>query len=217
MYFNDLIVFGFSAIFADRRQVAPRLSLTNVVALNYLLWSEIFVSEEKQLRAVHLILDFDPISKIFQEVGHAIRAGGHRINRIDVSKLDFLARDNLPPVVLPVYWIPPPLTIPLQQVPPEATAAIEEEIASSRLSLEEEINQFCFEKEEGVPEKLVELLDFETESDRLSFAHPPKLVVTRIDSSSEEKEGMDLKKRPSLKGLIANRNKGGTSKDVPKT
>ena len=83
--------------------------------------------------------------------------------------------------------------------------------------MEEEINQFCFEKEEGVPEKLVELLDFETESDRLSFAHPPKLVVTRIDSSSEEKEGMDLKKRPSLKGLIANRNKGGTSKDVPKT
>ena len=103
MYFNYLIMFGFSAISADRRQVAPRLSLTNVVALNYLLWSEIFVSEEKQLRAVHLILDFDPISKIFQEVGHAIRAGGHRINRIDVSKLDFLARDNLPPVVLPVY------------------------------------------------------------------------------------------------------------------
>ena len=94
---------------------------------------------------------------------------------------------------------------------------MEEEIASSRLSLEEEINQFCFEKEEGVLEKLVELLDFETESDRLSFAHPPKLVVTRIDSSLEEKEGMDLKKRPSLKGLIANRNKGGTSKDVPKT
>ena len=103
MYFNYLIVFGFSAISADRRQVVPRLSLTNVVALNYLLWSEIFVSEEKQLRAVHLILDFDPISKIFQEVGHAIRAGGHRINRIDVSKLDFLARDNLPLVVLPVY------------------------------------------------------------------------------------------------------------------
>ena len=28
---------------------------------------------------------------------------------------------------------------------------------------------------------------------------------------------MDSKKRPSLKGLIANRNKGGTSKDVPRT
>ena len=30
-------------------------------------------------------------------------------------------------------------------------------------------------------------------------------------------EGRDLKKRSGLKGLIANRNRGGTSKDVPKT
>ena len=65
MDFNYLIVFGFSAIFADRSQVAPRLSLTNIAALNYLLRLEIFVSEDWQLRAVHLILDFDPISKIF--------------------------------------------------------------------------------------------------------------------------------------------------------
>ena len=28
---------------------------------------------------------------------------------------------------------------------------------------------------------------------------------------------MDLKRRPSLKGLMANRNKGGTLKDAPKT
>lgn len=28
---------------------------------------------------------------------------------------------------------------------------------------------------------------------------------------------MDLKQRPSLKGLMANRNKGSTSKDIPKT
>ena len=32
-----------------------------------------------------------------------------------------------------------------------------------------------------------------------------------------EEEGMDLKPRPSLKGLLANRNKGSTSKEVPKT
>ena len=89
-------------MFADKSHVAPRLSLTSVTALNYLLRSEIFVSEDGQLRAVHLILDFEPISKIFQEVGHAIRVGDPRINQIEVLKLEFLARDDLPPIVLPI-------------------------------------------------------------------------------------------------------------------
>ena len=80
-------MFCFSAIFVDKTHVAPRLSFTNVEALNYLLRSEIFASEDKLLRAVHLILDFEPISKIYQEVGHAIRAGDQRLARIDVSCL----------------------------------------------------------------------------------------------------------------------------------
>ena len=98
------------------------------------------MSEDRQLRAVHLILDFEPISRVFQEIGHAIRTGDPQINRIDVSKPDFLAREDLPPVRLPVQQIPPPLIIPLQQVPFEASVAVEEEIASSWLSLEEEID-----------------------------------------------------------------------------
>ena len=101
----------------DRRVVTPRLSHTNVAALNYLLQPEIFVSEDHQLQAVHLILDFEPISRVFQEIGHAIKAGDPRINRIDVFKLDFLAREDLPLVRLPAQKIPPPLMIPLQQVP----------------------------------------------------------------------------------------------------
>ena len=92
----------FLAVIADKGHIAPRLSLTNVAALNYLLRSEIFVSKDRQLRAVHLILDFDRISKTFQEIGHAIRAGDPRINRIDVSRPDFLAQDDLPPVKLPI-------------------------------------------------------------------------------------------------------------------
>ena len=117
----------FSRLFiANRRLVTPRLSYTNVAALNYLLQSEIFVSKDCQLRAVHLILDFEPISRVFQEIGHAIRAGDPRINRIDVSKPDFLAQEDLPPVRLPVQQIPPPLIIPLQQVPLEAPVAAEE-------------------------------------------------------------------------------------------
>ena len=53
------------------------------------------MSEDRQLQAIHLILDFKLISRVFQEIGHAIRAGDPRINRIDVSKLDFLAREDL--------------------------------------------------------------------------------------------------------------------------
>ena len=84
------------------------------------------MSKDRQLRAVHLILDFEPISRVFQEIGHAIRVGDPLINRIDVSKPDFLAREDLPPVKLPVQQIPPPLIIPLQQVPLEALVAAEQ-------------------------------------------------------------------------------------------
>ena len=89
------------------------------------------MSEDQQLRAVHLILDFEPISRTFQKISHAIRAGNPRINCIDVSKPDFLARDDLPPVKLPIQQILPLLIIPLQQVPLEAPVAAEEEIESS--------------------------------------------------------------------------------------
>ena len=83
-------------------------------------------------------MDFKPISRVFQEIGHAIRVGDPKIHRIDVSKPDFLAREDLPLVRLPVQQIPPPLLIPLQQVPLEAPVVAEEEIASSQLSLEKE-------------------------------------------------------------------------------
>ena len=49
----------------DKFLTNPKLSLINVPALNYLLRSEIFVNEDGQLRAVHLILDFEPISRSF--------------------------------------------------------------------------------------------------------------------------------------------------------
>ena len=41
--------------------------------------------------------------------------------------------------------------------------------------------------------------------------------MLRSDTSQEvEEEGMDLKQRSGLKGLMANRNKGQTARDVPK-
>ena len=130
------------------------------------------MSEDRQLRAVHLILDFEPISGVFQEIGHTISAGDPRIHRIDVSKPDFLACEDLSPVRLPVQQIPPPLIIPLQQVPLEALVAAEEEIASSQLSLEEEIDQFRFVKDVGPSKKLVDISDSETESINISSVHP---------------------------------------------
>ena len=218
MGFHKLTMALFSAVIVDRRHVAPRLSHTNVVALNYVLQSNIFMSEDQQLRAVHLILDFEPISKVFQEIGHAIREGDHRVNRIDVSRPDFLARDDLSPVRLPIHQIPPPLVIPLQQVPLEATVTVEEEIVSSRLSLEEKIDQFCFMEDEGAFEKPVDISDSETEYANLSSIHPKQLVIARINPESEkEEEAMDLKKIPGLKGLLASRNKGGSLKEAPKT
>ena len=50
-----------------------------------------FVSKDRQLRVVHLILDFEPILENFQEVSHAIKVGDLRLCRIDESVPGFLA------------------------------------------------------------------------------------------------------------------------------
>ena len=71
---------------------------------------------------------------------------------------------------------------------------------------------------EGASEKLVDISDFETEFVNLSSIHPKQLVIAQIDSEFEEEEkAMDLKKRPGLKGLLASKNKWGSSKEAPKT
>ena len=82
--------FCFSDVFADKKHVALKPNLVNVTDLNKVLRSEVFVNEDRQLRAVHLILNFKPLSDNFQDVGHAIKAGDSRLARIDVSVLGFL-------------------------------------------------------------------------------------------------------------------------------
>jgi len=94
---------------------------------------------------------------------------------------------------------------------------LREESASSRHSLDVEIDQFHFGEEERALERPVELSDSETKSDRFSTVHHPRLIVARPNTSSEEQESIDLKQRTGLKGLMANRNKGQTSKEAPKT
>ena len=110
----------------------------------------------------------------------------------------------------------PPIELPIQRAPQEV-AAPREETTSTHLSFEAKIDLFHLEVEGEVPERPVKLSDSEANLDKFSAAHSPGLIVAQVDTSSEEEEGMDLKQRSSLKGLLANRNKGSTSKEVLKT
>ena len=80
-----------SSFLTNKRYMAPNLSFVNIPDLNRVLRSEVFVSEDKQLRAVYLILDFKPLSVKFQDIDNAIRVGDPRLVRIDVSVPRFLA------------------------------------------------------------------------------------------------------------------------------
>ena len=164
-------------VFTDKRHLAPRLNLVNVLALNYLLRSEIFMSEDRQLRATHLVLNYEPLSRIFQEAGQVIKADDPRLAHIDVSTPSFLARRDRPPVVLLLPWILP-----------EAAAAPREEIAYSRSSLKEEIDKFHFEEEETPRAQVVHILDTEKETNKHSGVHATVLVIARPNSTSEEEE-----------------------------
>ena len=65
MFIVGLTMFAFSDVFTDKDHVSPKLSFVNVPGLNFLLRSEIFVSEDNQLRAAHLILGYEPLSRIY--------------------------------------------------------------------------------------------------------------------------------------------------------
>ena len=65
MGFIGLTMICSSTVFADKRHIVPCLSLVNIADLNRVLQFEVFVSEDRQLRVVHLILDFEPISNNF--------------------------------------------------------------------------------------------------------------------------------------------------------
>ena len=115
-------------------------------ALNYILRSQIFVNDDGQLRAAHLILDYEPISRNFLDVGNFITANNYRLARIDVSRPGFLAPHDLPPVDHPVPQGIPLAAQPLRQVP--LTQAVAEEGVAFSSSLEEEIDKFRFEEED---------------------------------------------------------------------
>jgi len=169
------------------------------------LRSKVFVSEDRQLRAVHLILDYKPLSNEFQDTGQAIRVGDPQLAQINIFMLSFLTREDLPPVELP-----------LPRALPEA-ATPREETASSRLSLDAKIDQFHLKEEGEVQEEPVEILDFEGKLDRASAACSLKLIVACVDPSFEEDKEMDLNPKRGLKDLLVGRNKGSSPKEVSKS
>ena len=98
------------------------------------------MNNDGQLRAAHLILDYEPILRTFLDVGNSIRANDYCLARIDVSRPGFLAPHDLIPVDHPIPQGIPLATQPLQQVP--LAQAIAEEEAASSSCLEEEIDKF---------------------------------------------------------------------------
>ena len=100
------------------------------------------MNNDEQLHAVHLILDYEPISRTFLDIDNSIKANDYRLSRIDVSQPGFLAPHDLPPVDHPIPQGIPFAAEPLQQVP--LGQAIVEEGAASSSSLEKEIDRFQF-------------------------------------------------------------------------
>ena len=194
----------------DKSYTNPKLSLINIPALNYLLKSQIFVNDDGQLRAVHLILDFEPISRSFLDVSNSIRADDHRLARIDVSRPGFLASYDLPPVDHPIPQGIPFAIQPLQQVP--LGEAIIGEGAASSSSLEHEIDRFKFEEEEAIL-----ISEAEEGADEHSCVQTSAQVITYIGDTSDEEEAMALKTGPSLNELMKSWNKASSPKDKNKS
>ena len=115
------------------------------------------MNNDGQLRAAHLILDYEPISRTFLDVGNSIRANDYHLARIDVSRPGFLAQHDLPPVDHPIPQGIPLAVQPLQQVLLEQ--AIVEEGTAFSSSLKEEIDKFRFEEEAIVISEVEEEVD----------------------------------------------------------
>ena len=167
------------------------------------------MNDDGQLRVAHLILDYEPLSRTFLDVGNSIRANDYRLARIDISRPGFLASHNLPPVDHPIPQGIPFAAQPFRQVP-LAQAVAEEGVASSS-SLEEEIDRFRFEEEAIV------ISDAEEEADEYSCVQTPTQIITYVGDSSDEEEEMAPKTGQSLRELMKGRNKAPSSQDKNKS
>ena len=193
--------------------MTPRISLINMLAFNYLLGFQIFVNDDRQLRTTHLILDYEPISRTFLDVGNSIRANDYRLARIDISRPHFLAPHDLPPVAYPIPQGIPLVAQPLQQVPLRQEV---EEGATSSSSLEEEIDKFRFEEEETQVEAIV-ISEAEEEANGYSCVQTSAPIITYVEDFSDNQEEMAPKTGPSLRKLMKERNKASSPQEASKS
>ena len=123
------------------------------------------MNDDGQFRAAHLILDYEPISRIFLDVSNSIRANDYRLAYIDISRPGFLAPHNLPLVSHRVPRGIPLAAQPFRQVP--LAQAVAEEGATSSSFFEEEIDRFRSEEEAIV------ILEAEEEANKYSCVQTP--------------------------------------------
>ena len=168
------------------------------------------MNDDERRRAAHLILDYEPISRTFLDVGTSIRANDYRLAHIDVSRSGFLAPHDLPPVNHPISQGIPLAAQPLQQVP--LAQAVAKEGAASSSSLEEEIDRFQFEEE------VIVISEAEEEADEYSCVQTPAPIIAYVgDSYNNEEEEMAPKTGPSLRELMKGRNKAPSPQEKSKS
>ena len=174
------------------------------------------MNEDGQLRAAHLILNYEPLSRSFLDIGIAIRANDYCLACIDMSRPHFLAPHDLPPVDHPIPQGVPLATQPIQQMPLGQVVA-EEGIASSS-SLEEEIDKFQFEEEEMQGVEAIVISEAEEETEEYSCIQTPTPIVTYVEDSSNDKvEEMASKSSKSLRELMKGRNIAPTPQEAHKS
>ena len=118
--FNDIV---------DPNSTTPSLRLVNKVSLDRILQSEVYINESGgQLRAVHFILGYTPISRAFQAPRCVIRAKDPRLHRISVAYEGFVVLEGIP---IPRYS-------PFTQSLPVATLSAGAPSPSPILQVEEE-------------------------------------------------------------------------------
>ena len=143
----------------DPNSTTPSLRLVNKASLDRILQSEVYVNElDGQLRAVHLILRYTSISRVFQALRCVIRAKDPQLHRISVAYEGFVVPKGIP---LPRHT---PLTQPL----PVATLSTRVPSPSPILQVEEE------EEEEQEEEGFVDLIESTDDFEIFNQPSPPK-------------------------------------------
>ena len=100
LYFSSLILFLafiplfllFCYLLLDKKSTAKRWGLVNFNLLNQVLRSEIFLNQDGELQAVHVILGFKPITTRFQVSKHVIKAKDQRLALVDVAVEGFIQK-----------------------------------------------------------------------------------------------------------------------------